>query len=363
MVPSLRLVLHLGLMVITGSVLGAHSAAKELSEAALSFLGSLDAAEKERVAYPLADVERENWHYVPRERKGLRFKDLLPLQREKAIALLHAGLSERGREQAEAIMSLEQVLFEIEGRSHRDAGLYTVTLFGAPSEHGTWGWRVEGHHLSVNFTLVAGHAIATTPSFFGANPAEVRSGPRKGFRALGELEDLGRELVRSLTPEQRARAILPIKAPADILTTNQRKITLAAPEGLPASAMTEGQRRVLEQIVRAYVFRHRRDVAQADLDRITAGGWGRVHFAWAGGLEPGVGHYYRVQGPTFLIEYDNTQNNANHVHAVWRDAERDFGRDLLREHYERDPHHGAANRAPESAAESSSGSGAVQPRS
>ena len=363
MVRSLRLLLHLGLMVMTGSILGAHSAAKDLTEAALAFLGSLDAAERKRVVYRLADAERENWHYVPRERNGLRFKDLSPLQRERAIALLRAGLSERGWEQAEAIMSLEQVLFEIEGRSHRDAGLYTVTLFGEPSEHGEWGWRVEGHHLSVNFTLVAGQAIATTPSFFGANPAEVRSGPRKGLRALGELEDLGRELVRALTSEQRTRAILPIKAPADILTTNQRQITLAAPEGLPASAMTEAQQRVLKQIVRAYVFRHRPDVAQTDLDRITAGGWGVVHFAWAGGLEPGVGHYYRVQGPTFLIEYDNTQNNANHVHAVWRDAERDFGRDLLREHYARDPHHGAVPRASESAAESSTSPSTGQPRS
>lgn len=358
-----RFFLHLTLAWLTGSVLLAHSASKELTEAALGFLGSLNAVEKERAVYPLADAERENWHYVPRERKGLRLKDMSPVQRERAIALLHAGLSERGREQAEAIMSLEQVLFEIEGRSIRDAGLYAVTIFGEPSEHGAWGWRVEGHHLSVNFTLVDGHAIATTPSFFGANPAEVRSGPRRGLRALGEVEDLGRELVRSLTPEQRKRAILPIAVPADILTTNQRKITLAAPDGLPASAMTAAQRQMLEQLVRAYVFRHRADVAQADLDRITATGWDAVHFAWVGGLEPGVAHYYRVQGPTFLMEYDNTQNNANHVHAVWRDAERDFGRDLLREHYDRDPHRGDPKPVEAAGQDGTAASGAAKPRS
>jgi len=336
-------------LVLAVSPLAGHPASTELTAAARAFLDSLDPAQRQRVTYPLADAERENWHYVPRDRNGLRLKDLTPGQRDRAIALLHAGLSERGRAQAEAIMSLEQVLFEIEGRSHRDAGLYTVTLFGEPSEQASWGWRVEGHHLSVNFTLVGGHAIATTPSFFGANPAEVRSGPRQGLRALGELEDLGRELVRALTPAQQQRAILPIKVPSDILTTNQRRIALSAPEGLAASAMNAAQRKVLEQIVRAYVFRHRPDVAQQELERITAAGWETVHFAWVGGLEPGVGHYYRVQGRTFLIEYDNTQNNANHVHAVWRDAERDFGRDLLREHYERDPHGADAAATPRAA--------------
>lgn len=332
-------------LALAVSPLAAHPASSELTTAARAFLDSLDGAQRQRVTYPFVDAERENWHYVPRERNGLRLKDLTAGQRERAIALLHAGLSERGRAQAEAIMSLEQVLFEIEGRSHRDAGLYTVTLFGEPTEQGSWGWRVEGHHLSVNFTLVGGHAIATTPSFFGANPAEVRSGPLRGLRALGELEDLGRELVRALTPSQQLRAILPINVPSDILTTNQRRITLSAPEGLAASAMSAAQRKVLEQIVRAYVFRHRPDLAQQDLERITAAGWETVHFAWVGGLEPGVAHYYRVQGRTFLIEYDNTQNNANHAHAVWRDAERDFGRDLLREHYERHPHAAAPSAA------------------
>lgn len=349
-----RLLLVIFWMLGAVSALVAHPAAVELTEAARAFLGSLDAAQKARVVYPLADAERENWHYVPRERNGLRLKDLSPVQRERAIALLEAGLSKRGRAQVEAIMSLEQVLFEIEGRSHRDAGLYAVTIFGEPSEQGSWGWRVEGHHLSVNFTLVDGHAIATTPSFFGANPAEVRSGPQRGLRALGELEDLGRELVRALSPLQQHRAILPIKVPGDILSTNQRAITLSAPEGLPASAMEPAQRAVLEQIVRAYVFRHRVDVAQGDLERITAAGWDQVHFAWVGGLERGVAHYYRVQGPTFLIEYDNTQNNANHVHAVWRDAERDFGRDLLREHYARDPHPSSTPSAAGASAEASS---------
>lgn len=334
------------LLVLCGMLLPlrspAHTASRELSEAALAFLATLPADQARRATYGVKDAERENWHFVPKERNGLALKEMTPEQREKALALLRAGLSDRGHLQVEAIMALERVLFELEGSARRDAGLYTVTVFGTPSPDGIWGWRFEGHHLSVNFTLVGSTHVSTTPSFFGSNPAEVRSGPKKGQRALGALEDLGRDLLNELDSSQRAVAVISDQAPKDILTSNQARVVLEAPQGVPFSRMTPAQQTRLQALVRAYVQRHRDDVAEVDLQKIAAAGWDRVYFCWAGGLEKGAPHYYRVQGPTFVIEYDNVQNGANHVHAVWRDPEADFGRDLLKEHYARD--HGAANR-------------------
>jgi len=333
------------IIVLVAGILGfpgwlaAHSASRELADAAIAFLSVLEPEQSRRTVFPVNDAERGNWHFVPKERNGLKLKEMTPLQRERAMALLRAGLSERGHAQAQAIMGLEKILFEIEGRDHRDAGLYTFSVFGTPSANGVWGWRVEGHHLSVNFTLVGSQHVSTTPSFFGSNPAEIRTGPQKGQRALGELEDLGRSLLLALDPVQRSVALFSAEAPRDIITGNQRRITLEKPEGLPAARMNPTQRGQLEQLVRAYVFRHREDVATEDLRKISEAGWDQVHFAWAGGPARGEAHYYRVQGPTFLIEYDNVQNSANHVHAVWRDPEADFGRDVLREHYANE--HGA----------------------
>ena len=322
--------------------LPAHTASRELSEAALAFLATLPEDLARRATYGVKDAERENWHFVPKQRNGLALKEMTPLQREKALALLRAGLSDRGHLQVEAIMALERVLFELEGTARRDAGLYTVTVFGTPSPDGIWGWRFEGHHLSVNFTLVGSTHVSTTPSFFGSNPAEVRSGPKKGQRALAELEDLGRDVLNGLDPSQRALAVTSDRAPNDILTSNQARVVLEAPKGVPYARMNAAQQERLQALVRAYVQRHREDLAQVDLQKIAAAGWDRVHFCWAGGLEKGAPHYYRVQGPTFVIEYDNVQNGANHVHAVWRDPEADFGRDLLKEHYARD--HAAVSR-------------------
>lgn len=311
----------------------AHPASRELADAALAFLATLPEDSTRRATYTVDNAERENWHYIPKDRNGLALKDMTPVQRERALALLRAGLSDRGHAQAEAIMGLERVLFEIEGKAHRDAGLYTFTVFGTPSADGIWGWRMEGHHLSVNFTLVGSNYISTTPSFFGANPAEVRTGAKMGERALGELEDLGRGLLTALDPSQRAVAVISDKAPNDILTTNKARIVLDSPQGLAFAKMTSEQQQRLQLLVRAYVQRHRDDVASVDLKRIETAGWSGVHFSWSGGQKKGEPHYYRVQGPTFVIEYDNVQNGANHIHAVWRDAAGDFGRDVLKDHY------------------------------
>jgi hypothetical protein len=313
-------------------------AAAEMATAALNFWNALTPEQQQKAGFDFKDEERHNWHFVPRARKGLPWKDMTVTQRHLAHAFLASGLGQRGYAKATSIMSLEEILKEMENDSgaRRNPELYYFSVFGKPSPDATWGWRVEGHHLALNFTIVNGKALAGAPSFLGTNPGEVRQGPRKGLRILAAEENLGRQLVKSLNDEQRRVAVTSEKAPNDILTGNKRKITLGAPKGLALAKMTTEQQAVLKALVHEYAHRLRREMAEQDLARIEAAGWDKVHFEWQGGLEPGDGHYYSIQGPTFLAEYDNTQNNANHVHAVWRDPANDFGEDLLKKHYEQD---------------------------
>lgn len=315
------------------------SASKVMVEAANNLLASLNADQKAKIAFPFDSDERMNWHYIPRERKGLPFKEMEPAQQKLAHAFLSAGLSQRGYLKAVTIMSLEEVLKEIEqGKGPtRDPDRYFFSVFGAPSETQTWGWRVEGHHISLNFTLVNGVRIADTPSFFGSNPAEVREGPRKGLRVLGREMDMGRALVKSLDENERSKAILSDKAPADIITAASRKVEIAENKGLPASRMTATQREALLALITLYANNMPQELSDARVQKIRKAGLDKVVFAWEGGLEPGQPHYYRVQGPTFMIEYDNTQNEANHIHTVWRDFNGDWGEDLLASHYKSAP--------------------------
>lgn len=313
----------------------AHPASTELAEAARTFLTALTPEQRAKTVFEMSDAERENWHFVPKARAGLTLKEMTPVQQEKAMALVKTGLSARGHARVENIMSLEAVLKEIEGRDMRDAGLYTFAVFGNPDANAVWAWRFEGHHISINFTLVGDTHLSTTPSFLGANPAEVLSGPKKGLRALAEEEDLARELLSLLTPDQKKIAVLDARVPRDIITGNQRQITLQKPDGLAVARMTPEQNEKLHALLELYIARYRSEAAAASREKIQAAGWPAVHFAWIGSEQRGEPHYYRIQGPTFLVEYDNVQNNANHIHTVWRDAEGDFGRDLLREHYER----------------------------
>jgi hypothetical protein len=316
-----------------------------LCRAALRFLGTLDASGKAKVTLAFSSDERLNWHYVPRERKGLPLKEMTPSQHEAALALVRAGLSAKGFEKAETIRSLENILREIEqGRGPvRDPELYYVTLFGEPSESGAkpWGLRFEGHHISFNWTVVQGRALATTPQFLGSNPAEVRSGPMKGARVLHVEEDLAFELLHSLSAEEHRAAVLSETAPADILTSASRKAAIQEDRGLAYSAMTESQKGLLLSLIQEYASAMPPHIARDRLERINKAGLGAVKFAWMGASQKGIGHYYRVQGPTFLIEFDNTQNEANHIHTVWRDFNGDFGEDLLAEHYrDAGPGHG-----------------------
>lgn len=310
-----------------------------MAEAANDFLTSLKTDQYTKASFDLKSDERTNWHFIPKTRVGLPFKEMTKEQRNFAHALLDSGLSQRGYVKATEIMSLELVLFDLENKSpKRDPELYYVSIFGHPGSTNTWGWRVEGHHLSINFTIVDGKEISTTPSFFGSNPGEVKEGPRKGVRVLANEEDMGRRLVKSFSDDQKKIAMISTNAPKEIFTGNLRKATPLEPVGLSHSQMTKEQGESLENLIKEYLFRNRLEIVEADLAKIKKAGLDKIHFAWAGGFERGEAQYYRIQGPTFLMEYDNTQNDANHVHTVWRNFENDFGEDILRMHYEQSPH-------------------------
>jgi hypothetical protein len=318
---------------------GVSKASAEMAQAAKKFLDSLSPEQRATAGFEFADNERFNWHFIPKPRKGLTLKDMSEDQRKTAKALLSAGLSQQGSTRVLTIMSLEQILHEIEqGKGpKRDEVMYYWTVFGKPGDGKPWGWRVEGHHLSVNFTIAGDTAVAAGPAFLGTNPAEVRDGPRKGLRVLAEEEDMARALVKSLSDEQAKKAVIAQSAPKDILTEAKRQAVLAKFEGIPYGELTDPQKAALTDLLALYANRLRPELARHDLKRIAQAGLDKVYFAWAGGIEKGQGHYYRIHGPTFLVEYDNVQNNANHVHSVWRDLENDFGGDLLKKHY--DEHH------------------------
>jgi hypothetical protein len=267
-------------------------------------------------------------------------EEMSAAQRERAHDLLRAGLSQRGYLTANQVMELEDVLQALEGggRLARDRDQYLFSIFGTPSTDGTWGWRFEGHHISLHFTIVGGATAVGSPAFVGANPAEVREGPQRGRRVLGDREDAARALVQSLDDARLERALIAVEAPRDILTGNAVEVDPLSPVGIEASALTAEQRGLLMELIDVYIGLMADDIAGQRMQRLMTSDTGRITFAWAGSIEPGEPHYYRVQGPTFLVEYDNTQNEANHIHSVWRDFDGDFGRDLLREHRAQHPH-------------------------
>jgi hypothetical protein len=328
----------------------AHSAEKSaasMADAATKFLSALTPEQRQKAAFAFDSEERLKWHFIPTEmfpRNGLIVGEMTDAQRKAAHGLLQSGLSQRGYMTATAIMDLETVLNAIEsaqgretaGRGGpamvRDPVRYFFSVFGTPSARGAWGWRVEGHHVSLNFTVVNGSFVAASPSFFGSNPAEVREGPKKGTRILATQEDSARALLMALDEGQRKQAVFDAAAPNDISTMNALDIKPLAPGGIGVDKLNARQREMLMAVIDSYASAMAPDIAGERLDRIKKAGVEKVTFAWAGAAARGERHYYRVQGPTFLIEFDNTQNNANHVHSVWRDFQGDFGKDILREH-------------------------------
>lgn len=322
--------------------------AAAMTAAARQWLDGLTPDQRQQALLAIDHEDRLRFHFIPTNmhpRKGVPIKEMTEPQRKLAHALLKTGLSQRGYLTTTAIMELETILHAMEnsggrtGRNTRDPELYFFTVFGAPAPKGVWGWRVEGHHVSLHFTVSNNTAVANAPQFFGSNPHEVREeGPKKGLRILGDFEDAGRTLVLALDDSQRATAVINATAPSDIVTMNKPDVSPLTPAGLEASAMTAAQRELLMKLLAAYTAQMPADVAAVRTAALKQAGIEKIAFAWAGDTAKGKQHYYRIQGPTFLVEYDNTQNGGNHVHSVWRDFNGDFGRDLLREHVTAIPH-------------------------
>lgn len=308
-------------------------ASSDMASAASAFLNGLPPELRARATFAVDDDERMNFHFIPRERKGVSLKELDDAGKARAHALLKTGLGQRGYLAATTIIELEHVLRAMEMRDMRDPELYFVSIFGTPGSSAPWGWRFEGHHLSLNFTIAEGHAVAWAPSFFGANPATVREGPMQGARPLADVEDLARALVTALDADQQKVAIFTTEAPRDIVTGANPQADPLEAVGLAARDLRPNQREMLQRVIDAYLDRMAPPLASARRQALSASGIDDVRFGWAGVVEPGGPHYYRIQGSTFLIEYDNVQNNNNHIHSIWRDFAGDFGRDLLREHY------------------------------
>ena len=331
------LLLCLVLLIGRAAIHGQKKAAADSSTAAKLFVASLTPEQKTKATFAFDDKERMNWWFVPRVRNGLTLKEMTPAQQQLVQNLLKSALSAKGVTQANQIRSLETILrgLEANNTNNRDPELYYVSIFGTPGDKNAWGWRFEGHHISMNFTIAGGAVAAWSPEFRGANPAEVMvEGPSKGLRVLAAEEDKAFALLHALDETQKHTAVLQTKVPGDILTSNRRNAELQSPAGLLAAHMTPPQKKMLRDLIGEYSSRMVDDVAAERMRRIDAAGFDKVGFAWIGADARHEGHYYRVQGPTFLIEFDETQGNANHIHGVWRDFTGDWGEDILKQHYE-----------------------------
>jgi hypothetical protein len=310
--------------------------AQDHTEAAKTFLGTLSVEQKKKAVYVYADKERFNWNFVPTSRNGISFHEFNTEQEKAAIALLKASLSEQGYKKASGIMAMENVLRKIEGRSkddtYRDPLNYFFTIFGDPDLNLPWGWRIEGHHLALNFSSLNGKITSSTPSFNGSNP-----GTLPGAKSILELEtELGFLLVNSFSKTQLEKALFSSEALPEIVTGNSRLAKSLTPAGIFFTDLTEVQKRFFRELLATYVNNYQLGFSEKLWKKIETIGYEKLSFAWAGSLKPDSGHYYRIQGPSLIIEYDNTQNKANHVHTVVRDLTNDFADDILREHYQKE---------------------------
>ena len=316
----------------------------DMAKKASVFLQTLSENQRAKIQFGFNEEERYNWHYIPKSRKGLTLNEMTGQQSKEAFALLRTALSDTGFNKANSIIQLENVLREVESRSssdtYRDPGNYFFSIFGNPATDAIWGWRLEGHHLSFNFSSKDNRLVSGTPSFLGSNPAVVLSGSEKGKYILKDEADLGFALLHSLNKEQKDKAIISNEAPGDILTAASRNAIIKEPKGILYNELESPQQKIFMQLLSIYIHRYTRSFAEVMMKEIEEAGLNKLRFAWAGDQQPGIGHphYYRIQGPTIIIEYDNTQNNANHIHTVIRDLKNDFGGDELLKHYKNDQH-------------------------
>ena len=338
-IVACMLVLATAAVALTTRAAMQATAVLPLADAAAGWIDTLDAGQRARGVRGFGDASRTDWHFVPKpERKGVQLRDMTAAQEAAALALLRATVSHGGYEKSVAIMSLDEILRRLEGnraKNIRDPKRYFFTVFGTPSDTGTWGLSIEGHHLSLNVTVRDGVVVDSTPQFLGANPAEVRttfaSLPEAGYRVLGDEEALAFDLVRSLDAAQRTTAVIAAEAPREIRAAGEPQPSTEPPAGIAHADLEPGQRDVLRALIETYAGVMPDDVADERMRLVETapGGWDAVRFAWLGALEPGIGHAYRVTGPTFLIEFVNVQpdaegNPANHIHCVWRDRTGDF---------------------------------------
>lgn len=328
---GIRLSFVLASMVVVGLALWAGAyvdqTGSRMATAADRLLATLSSEQSAKARYAYDAPERLDWHFIPRPRKGLPIKEMRSEQRALAFGLIESGLAGSGYLKATTIMSLEAVLKEMEqGRGPtRDPELYYLTIFGNPSDRGKWGWRVEGHHLSLNFTIEDGKITAATPAFFGSNPAEVRQGPRMGLRALADREDRALRLLQALDDTQKKAAVISPEAPPEIRAANKPQAPTDAAEGIPYTELNNDQRAMLRALFESYAQDMPDEVSRAWLGEVRRAGFEAIRFAWSGPGDRSQKHAYRVQGPTFIIEFNNTQNGANHIHSIWRNMLGDFG--------------------------------------
>lgn len=329
-------------IVLSATLLGQEKdpVGTRMTEAAEKWLALLNDDQKGKAIFPFDSPERSNWFFIPLQdkannptRKGLRLEKMTAEQKEAARSLVAAGTSGKGYAKVIGIMSLESILRELEatkvGGLVRNPEWYFFTVFGSPSKTGKWGWRVEGHHLSLNFTVDRGKVVSATPYFLGANPAELRTGPKKGLRTLPEAEGPPRQLLEALSAEQKTLALQPKQF--EEIEQGKTKPNVGPPVGLPAAKMDDKQKGILRQLLQGYADRMPAEVGTAEMARVMEAGLDKVHFALARDEDkPGKPFSYRVQGPTFVIEFLNIQNDsagnpANHIHSSWRNLEGDFG--------------------------------------
>ena len=316
---------------------------KSLSTKTDAFLKSLSEDQKGALMFPFDEINRYDWHFVPPnqfQRTGIPIKSLDTLQKDSFSAMLQQFLSEKGYVKTKKIMDLEYILRILEPDSPlRIPENYFISIYGIPGQDEIWGWKFTGHHIALNFTVV-GKELTVAPFFFGANPATVMEGPQKGFRALQAEEDLGFELLNSLDETQKSKAIFKPKENSAIVITNTQFINPKEEVGIAAKEMSVTQKIILESLIATYLADMPEKIAKERKQKIKKEDFDAIRFGWAGATVLGQAHYFRIQGKSFLIEFDNSQNNANHIHTVWRDFNGgDYGLDLIKAHYQQNPHH------------------------
>lgn len=309
---------------------------------AVKFLNALNKEQRAKAQFSFDDASKTFWHYFPASmtpRAGIQLIELNTTQKQLFTVLLQSFLSETGYIKTQKIIDLENVLLEATGDSiMRHPEKYAIAFYGNPETDSLWAWSFEGHHVSLNFTVLNG-TISAAPRFFGANPATILTGKRQGERTLDREEDLGLELIHSLTDDEKKLAIFQERSPYDIASGNSPEVKPLSPVGISFGDLNDDQQMIFLKLINEYLSSLPSEQAHNRLSQIQEEDLNAIRFGWAGATELGKGHYYRIQGESFLIEFDNTQDNANHIHSVWRDFDGDFGKDLISEHYKNAAHH------------------------